>query len=97
MRAETYLNAYFAVRDRLEFVRLNGRTRARLVRQERKLEARLRDQVLKQTVLSQILLRQYDEVWKRYKECHKERVFLWAVVIFQLAFLVGLAMDKVLF
>ena len=86
MRTETYLNAYFAVRDRLEYRRLEGRTRARLVRQERKLEARLIGQTVKQTLLIEEL-----------EEKCKERVFLWVVVIFQLAFLVGLAIAKVLF
>ena len=82
MKTETYLNAYFAVRDRLEFVRLNGRTRARLVRQERKLEVRLRELLA---------------TWRaELEECNRERVFLWTVVIFQLAFLVGLAIAKVL-
>jgi len=56
------------------------------VRRERKPEARLRQHA-----------REYAALQDLYKECHKERVFLWAVVIFQLAFLVGLAMDKVLF
>ena len=96
MRAETYLNAYCSCRDKLEFVRLNGRTRARLVRQERKLEARLREACNEADSIT------WEPAWPvivggPVEECHKERVFLWVVVICQLVFLVGLAVAKVAF
>ena len=97
MRAETYLNAYFATRDRLERCRLGGRTRARLVRQERKLEVRLRDACNEADSIT------WEPAWPgivggpvdtrpTYEEVNQERKALWVAVLLQMvAFLVLLA------